>query len=43
MPFPINFGNMFVSISLDILDIKAEENLDNVVHDHLAHSITSRT
>ena len=28
MPFPINFGNMFVSISLDILDIEAKKDSD---------------
>jgi len=26
--FPINFGNTFVSISLDILNIEIEEDLD---------------
>ena len=28
MPFSINFGNVFITISLNILDIEAKENLD---------------
>jgi len=28
IPFLINFGNTFISISLDISDIEVEENLD---------------
>ncbi len=28
MPFPLDFGDIFASIPLDISDIKTKENLD---------------